>query len=246
MSWILMILTVALTTASANETPKPPPVGELLDKIDDLYRSESSQSEVTMKVTTPDYERTMNMTIWSQGEKKTLVRINKPKKDADIGTLRIDQQMWNFFPKINKTIKISPSMMMGSWMGSDFTNDDLVRETSLRNDYQASIAAGPDNTWQINLVAKPDVPTVWAKINLVVDRTSLLPKRQEYIDEAGKVQRIMTFSDVADLGGRKLPRRMTLVPQGKKGHQTEMSYESIKFGAKLDDDKFSLRALRNP
>ena len=114
-----------------------PPVREVLRKVDDLYRGTTSRGKVEMTVETPDWKRSMNMKIWSEGMNKTFVVILSPAKDAGVATLRVNRDMWNFFPGINKTLKVPPSMMMGSWMGSDFTNDDLVKESTFLDDYDA-------------------------------------------------------------------------------------------------------------
>ena len=135
----LTIFSLLLTTlllcpfALAQETT--PDIETVIKHIDQLYRSETSHAEMEMHIVTPHWERTLAMTIWTQGMSKTFIRITAPKKEQGVATLRIGNEMWNYLPKTNKVMKIPPSMMMGSWMGSDFTNDDLVRESSMLNDY---------------------------------------------------------------------------------------------------------------
>ena len=110
-------------------------VEAIVKKMDQLYRSETSHAEIEMQITTPHWERTLAMNVWTKGMDKTFIRIMAPKKERGVATLRIGNEMWNYLPKTNKVMKIPPSMMMGSWMGSDFTNDDLVKESSMLNDY---------------------------------------------------------------------------------------------------------------
>ena len=119
-------------------------VRALIEEIDQLYRSESSYAVFEMEIVTPHYQRTLAMEAWSLGTKKTLIRINAPRKEKGVSTLRIDNEMWNYLPKTDRVIRIPPSMMMSSWMGSDFTNDDLVQEFSLFEDYSYELTT-PDS-----------------------------------------------------------------------------------------------------
>ena len=112
--------------------------------LNQLYRSESSHADMEMHIVTPHWERTLAMTVWTQGMNKTFIRITAPKKEKGVATLRIKNEMWNYLPKTNKVMKIPPSMMMGSWMGSDFTNDDLVKESSMLDDYTSQLIRPED------------------------------------------------------------------------------------------------------
>jgi len=215
----------------------------LLRKVDELYRSDSSQAELMMKIDTPDWSREMRIQSWSKGMKKTLIRVLAPKKDRGVATLRVDREMWNFFPKINQVIKVPPSMMMGSWMGSDFTNDDLVRETSLVEEYNVTMKTQGDQHL-LTLIPKATTATVWGKIEVTVDKKSMLPEEQTFYDEKGKKVRLMRFKDVKDFGGRKLPAVMELIPLTKEGHKTTMTYEKLKFDTSISDGFFSLRSLQ--
>ena len=118
---VVLIFTSFTPVALAQD--QPPNVQKIIDKVDQLFRSDSSSGVMEMTVVTPHWERTMKMKIWSEGMDKTFLVITSPKKDAGTATLRIDNEMWNFFPNIDKVMKVPPSMMMGSWMGSDFTNE---------------------------------------------------------------------------------------------------------------------------
>ena len=147
-------------------------VESIVKKMDQLYRSETSHAEIEMQITTPHWERTLAMTVWTMGMDKTFIRITEPKKEQGVATLRIGNEMWNYLPKTNKVMKIPPSMMMGSWMGSDFTNDDLVKESSMLNDYTYQLIkpanAVPDYVY-IQLTPKEDSPIVWGRLLLRCD-----------------------------------------------------------------------------
>lgn len=225
-------------------------VKEIVDRVDRLYRSKTSKSDVEMEITTPEWTRTLKMDVWTEGLDKTFVRILYPKKDEGIATLRVENEMWNYFPKINKVMKVPPSMMTSSWMGSDFTNDDLVKESSLLEDYTYKLLEpeGADpNLHYVELTPRVDSPVVWAKIVMVVMKNSYIPVREEYYDDNGVKVRIMTFSDIKDFGGRRVPAVITLTPlsERKKGHKTVIIYKTLEFDAQLPEDVFSLRNLRS-
>lgn len=180
------LLAVGPTWVRGDETP--PEVKALIEKVDRLYRSQDSYARVQMTIINPNWQRTLVMDIWSQGMTKTFIRILSPAKDRGVATLREEHEMWNYFPKIDKVMKVPPSMMMGSWMGSDFTNDDLVKETSLLEDYTAVLLpaeAGQGALVRIALTPKASTATVWGKIVLTAESDTLLPRSESYFDEKG-------------------------------------------------------------
>ena len=222
-----------------------PDVQDVIDRVDRLYRSEASYAEVEMAIVTPNWERTLRMQMWTEGMEKTLITLLSPKKEKGIATLRIGTEMWNYFPKINKVMKVPPSMMMGSWMGSDFTNDDVVKESSLVRDYACTFEdSGRDDVYRIALVPRQDTPTVWGKIVYTIRRADLIPLEEVFYDEDGEPMRAMTFRDVKTMGGRFLPSLLEMVPLNKKGHRTVIRYLDARFDAEFDTDVFTLRKLR--
>lgn len=222
-----------------------PPVREVLKKVDDLYRGSTSKGEVSMTVVTPDWKRTMDMKIWSEGMDKTFIVLLSPAKDAGVATLRVKKDMWNYFPRINKTLKVPPSMMMGSWMGSDFTNDDLVKESTFLDDYDADWAKDEKpGTWKLELIPKAQTATVWGKIVMTIKAGTLIPLQEDYYDEHGEKVRVMTFTDVKTLGDRTLPMTMELTPLKKPGNRTLLRYKTLEFDMPLDPSVFSLQNLR--
>lgn len=220
-------------------------VDRIIQTIDDLYRSESSTAKVRMTIVNPHWERTLVMDTWSRGTEKTFIRILSPAKEEGVGTLRIGNEMWNYLPNTGKVIKIPPSMMMSSWMGSDFNNNDLVREYTFFEDYTFSLTEETPDSLIIECVPKPDRPIVWGKVRLVVRPESYLPIRQVYFDEHGDAQRILYYRDIRTFDGRRLPSVMELVPQNEKG-RTVLTYESLDLDARVPDDVFTLRNLRTP
>ena len=219
-------------------------VRQIIDEMEQLYRGESSDATITMKIQTPHYARTLQMSGQSLGRELGFFRILSPKKDRGISTLKREEEMWNYFPKINKVIKVPPSMMMGSWMGSDFTNDDLVKETQLVDAYQLSMTED-ENSYFVTLTPKEQTVTVWGKIKYVVSKDPLLPKAQTFYDEDGTRIREMTFTEPKTFSGRLIPSVLEMKPLNKEGHRTLIVYDEIKFDVPtINEQTFSLRNLK--
>jgi outer membrane lipoprotein-sorting protein len=244
---LLLIILVFPSIGMTEDVDSDAVLKKIVKKIDELYRSNSSYSEMEMVISTPHWERTLTMNVWTEGMKKTFIRILSPAKEKGVATLRIGNEMWNYLPKTNKVIKIPPSMMMGSWMGSDFTNDDLVKEYSLIEDYifeLISVEDADDELLYVKLVPKEDLAIVWGYIIIAVRENDYIPVWEQYFDEKGNLMRLINFKDVKLFGEREIPMIMELIPQHKEGHKTVMRYFNIEFDRKIDKEIFSLRNLR--
>jgi outer membrane lipoprotein-sorting protein len=219
---------------------------ELSKRMDLLYRAKTSKGRMVMKVVTPNYSRTLKMSVTSRGQKDTLIRIKSPRKERGISTLKKGNEMWNYLPKIRKTIRIPPSMMMGSWMGSDFTNDDLVKQSSWENDYTVSWAKDVkrDGETCVRSVPKPGAVVNWSQVVSCFDSARTLPTVMTFYDEKKRKVRSITYSDIKVLGGRTVPTKMTLKPLLKEGHQTVIIYEDMAFDIELPETTFTLTNLR--
>ena len=241
------LLSMLLFCVLAPAQEPTPDVETIIKKIDQLYRSETSEAEIEMHIVTPNWERTLAMTIWSKGMKKTFIRITAPKKEQGVATLRIGNEMWNYLPKTNKVMKIPPSMMMGSWMGSDFTNDDLVRESSMLDDYTYQFVtpedASPDHIY-VQLTPKEDSPIVWGKIIAAVQSSDYLPVWQRFYDEKGNLMRVMNFKEIKTFGDKIAPSVMEMTPQNKEGHKTVVRWLNATFDGDIDDKIFTRRNLQ--
>jgi len=245
---LIISISVMLATVSGMEAgaAEKIDVDSILHQIDELYRSQSSYSEVEMEIITPHWERTMTLEFWTRGMEKTFIRVLKPKKDEGMATLRLGNEMWNYLPKTNKVIKIPPSMMMSSWMGSDFTNDDLVKEFTLFEDFDYELVEETDTgIIFINCIPHEEVPVVWGNIVIAVREEGYLPVWQKYYDEEGNLARIMTYRDVRAFDDRTIPSVMEMVPKTKEGHKTIIRYLELEFNLEVPEDIFSLRNLRS-
>jgi len=241
-----LLLSASVIVSAGNDEIR---VRQILRKMDDLYRSSSSRALLEMEIVTPHWQRTLKMEMWSKGLEKTFIRILEPKKERGVATLKLDNEIWNYLPKTAKVIKIPPSMMMGSWMGSDFTNDDLVREYTFYDDYRFSLIAPADGDTahiRVACVPKAGVPLLWAKVILTVRKGDFLPMTEEFFDEKGRRMRIMRFSGIRTFGRRTLPAVLELIPENKKGQKTVVRYLDVTFDANVSDGVFSLRHLQSP
>ncbi len=220
---------------------------KIVDKLDNLFREKSSYSIIEMQIKTNYFKRMMKMKIWSKGLDNSLIKIVAPKKDRGISTLKKGKDIYNYFPKINKIMKIPSSMMMGSWMGSDFTNDDLVKDSGYKKDYKISLIKSEDKTiYKVQFIPKKDSITVWGKIIVNVNKKNLLPIKEIFYDERDKAVREMNFKDIKEIDGKLIPTVMELIPltKSKKGNITTITYKKIKFNVKLKKNFFSLQNLR--
>lgn len=221
---------------------------EVLEKIDDLWRASSSNARLQMEVKTKHYTRTMIMDSWSKGREKSLVRIVLPLKEKGTVSLKNGNTMYTYLPKTDRVIRLTSGMMMGSWMGSHFTNDDLVKESSLSDDYEPEITfegvRDGQDVIEFALLPKPDAPVVWGKIVITVRADDYLPIDSIYYDEDMVVARTLTFRDIKEMGGRMIPAVLHMVPADKPDEYTEMIYQQIQFDIDLQDSLFSLMQLR--
>ncbi|MGE5246148.1 MAG: outer membrane lipoprotein-sorting protein [Betaproteobacteria bacterium] len=235
------LLALALPLAGA---PRQPNVDRLLQHLDDLYRSTSSIARMEILVTTPRTTRSLRMKAWTKGEDRVLVVIEAPAREAGTATLRVADNLWNYLPRIARTIRVPPSAMLGSWMGTDFTNDDLVKESSLRKDFDARIDRRSDAPpgWWLVLDVKPGAVGRWNRIDLLVDDEQL-PVEERFFDRKGRLARTMRFDDVRVLGGRRMPARFTLTPADTEGQRTQLRYLEAQFDIAVPEDTFSLSRL---
>ena len=216
--------------------------------MDDLWRGTSSHSILTMEVKTAHYTRHMRLEGWSKGKEKTLVRILSPLKEKGTATLKSGNNIYTYLPRTDRTIRLTSGMMMGSWMGSHFTNDDLVKESRMEDDYEPAISfEGKRDGLEIlefTLIPKPDAAVVWGKVVADVLADGLLPLKYDYYDEDMHIARTITFSDIELLAGQPRPKVMRVIPADKPHEYTELVYEKLELNIPIDDDFFSISRLR--
>ena len=241
---LVVMALAAAAVAIAAAQPRPPDVQELLARLDDLYRSKSSIARIEMQVIGARATRSLRVKAWTRGDQESLFVIEAPPREEGTATLRVGSNLWNYLPRIARTIRVPPSMMLGSWMGTDFTNDDLVKESSLVNDFTSRIDRRSETPpgWWIRLEVKPGVVGRWARIDVLVS-DDLLPVEERHFDRKGRLARTITFDEITTLGRRRLPAHLTLVPADTPGQRTEMRYLDLQLDAPIPDETFSLSRL---
>jgi len=221
---------------------------EILERVDQLLRGNSSRARVTMEITTEHWSRALEMEVWSLGTDYSLVRLRSPAREAGTATLKADQEIWNYLPRVDRTIKVPPSLMMGSWMGSHFTNDDLVKESSIVDDFEFEVAFDGVRdgvlVWEFSMIPKPEAPVVWARVEEQVRQADLMPTWVRYYDEDDELVRTMLFSDYVTMDGRLVPATMDVIPADKPDERTTLIYHELEFDIDVDEGFFSLRNLR--
>ncbi len=243
---LLIIAAIVLSANNANAQDAK----EIIRKVDEKLRGKSSRGEFTMKIVRPSWTREMSLKMWSNGTELSLVLVTAPARDKGTATLKRKKEIWNWQPSIDRVIKLPPSMMMQSWMGSDFTNDDLVRESSIVNDYNQKIVGDTSidgrACWKIELLPLPNAPVVWGKIYTWIDKKEYIQLRGENYDEDGQLVNIMMASDIKNMGGKTLASHMEMIPadKTKKGNKTIINYSVLVFDEAYPDDFFSEQNLK--
>lgn len=221
---------------------------EILRRLEDMWRGTSSHSILTMQVKTAHYTRDLKLEGWSKGKAKSLIRILSPLKEKGTATLKSGNNIYSYLPRTDRTVRLTSGMMMGSWMGSHFTNDDLVKESRMEEDYEPAISfEGRRDGMEIiefTLIPRPDAAVVWGKIVAVVIVDGYIPLIYYYYDEDMNITRTITFSRIEMLAGLPRPKVMRVAPTDKPGEYTELYYEALDLDIQIKDEFFSLASLR--
>lgn len=223
-----------------------PPVSQVIDRLNDLFRADSSEARLTMKIVTDRYNRELALQSWTRGKKEALVVVRGPAREAGTATLRSAEGLWSYAPRADRLVRIPSTLLSDNWMGSHFTNDDLMRETDFSLDYDASLEwKGADGTrlLQATLKPKPQAPVVWSRVVYLLDPKDSLPLRADYYD-GDVIARTLTFADAREVSGRRVPFTLQMVPAGKPAESTRIEYQEVKFNETVDPSLFTQRGLR--
>ena len=233
--------------ADRASVPLPDPT-TLARRADQALRGRTQHARLSMTVITPDWQRTLEVESWYVSPGRTFIRITAPAKEAGTATLRLGSDMWNYLPQVERAIKLPPSLMLEPWMGSDFSNDDLVKESSLVDDYTHRIdgeqeVAG-DSCYKLVATPKPGAPVVWGRLVVWVRTSDAVPRKEEYYDERGTLRKTLAFDEVRDVGDRPYPMRWTMTSVAKPGHQSVLAFHSIVFDGPIPDRIFTQQNLK--
>ena len=239
----LMFLMITSGSVAQNLT-----AAEIVDKANEKFRGATSSGEVTMSIVRPSWKREITLKIWSKGDDYSLILVTAPARDKGTAFLKREKEVWNWQPSIERVIKLPPSMMSQSWMGSDFTNDDLVRESSIVNDFNAKLL-GEEKinnrvAYKVELIPKEGSAVVWGKIILWIDKQDFIELKGEFYDEEGELINIMIGTEIKNMGGRVIATKLEMMPADKPGHKTVIEYKNIVFDEKIEDNYFSIQNMK--
>ncbi len=222
---------------------------EIIRRADEKARGKTSEAEMVIRTTRPAWTREMAVHTWMSGNDYAVILILSPAKDKGTVFLKRKKEVWNWLPTLERSIKLPPSMMTQSWMGTDFTNDDLVKESSIVDDYDHrflsdTTVAGRDS-YLIEMIPKPDAAVVWGKIIVSVDKKDYLQLHSRFYDDDGVLVNTMNGYDVKVMDSRLIPTRLEMIPADKKNQKTEIIYNRIQFNRPIADNFFTLDKMRN-
>lgn len=226
---------------------EPEPI-EILRRSEALMRGTTQAGTYSLLIQRPDWERTIEFEFWGEGEERAFILVKEPIKERGVAFLKIRREMWQYIPRINRVIKIPPSMMMQSWMGSGFTNDDLVRESSIVEDYEHTLEETEDleqgSAYRISLRPKPEAPIAWDRLLYWVRVADYVPLRAEFFNERGERVRTIRYEDIRSLGGRTIPSRLELVEDRWPDRKTVMQLDNLVFDQPINPSIFTQSNLR--
>lgn len=222
---------------------------EIIERMDERMRGDSNFAEMTMTIERPRFTREVSMRSWSFGNDFSLIVITAPARDRGTAFLKRYNEIWNYVPNIDRTIKMPPSMMSQSWMGSDFTNDDLVRESSTVEDYEHRMVEEDAeiegrSAWVIELIPKPETPIVWRKVLIWVDKEEFIQLRVENYDQGDELANHIEFSELHVFDNRLIASKMILIPADKPDQRTIMNYDDLQFEIDIDESFFTQKNMR--
>jgi len=246
LSTVCLLFISAAATASAELS-----LHEIVDRANKALRGETSHARLTMTIVTPSWRRTLNIEGFNRGRDMAFILIHSPPKDKGNVTLRRHNEMWLWLPRVERVIKVPPTMMHSSWQGSDFTYEDIIKSDSIVKDYEHRLLdKTPEEgrtVYRIEALPKPEAPVVWGKVILRVaayPSDEVVALREEDYSERGELVRTIALSGIERMGGRLVPTRLECQPHKKPGQRTILAYRDIEFDIRIDDSFFSLARLQ--
>ncbi|MFO8028505.1 MAG: outer membrane lipoprotein-sorting protein [Cyclonatronaceae bacterium] len=216
---------------------------EIITRMEQVMRGNSSYAEMTMRIERPRYQREVSMRSWTYGRDYTMIIITAPSRDEGTAYLMRENDIWNYDPRIDRTIRLPSSMMAQSWMGSDFTNDDLVRDSDAVEDFEHEILRTEEyegrEAWVIRMIPKPGTPIVWGKVMMWICTETHIQLRIENYDQQDELVNTMKLDRVQDMDDREIPTRITVSPAGKDDERTILTYEEVEFDIDINEQFFT-------
>ena len=243
------ILALGLALFAATGNAQEPTADEIIRSAMDHYRGQTSNAELTMIINRPDWQREMSMQAWTEGDKRTLVRVTAPAKDAGNGTLSVDGNMWTYSPKVNRVVKVPSSMMSQNWMGSDFSNKDVSKDTDIIDQYDHSLVgqyeADGFQVYVIQSIPHEEAAVVWGKEVLHI-RDDWVMLQQQFWDQEEKLVKTLRALEITEMDGRPVASRLRMGREEAPEEWTEVQTLAVDFDLALPENLFTLSNLRNP
>jgi len=244
-----LVLTILITSVVSVFAQDKMSAKEIVKKADEVMKGvKSTQAEMIITTVRPKWSRTMKMKSWSQGNNRSMILFTSPVKDKGTSFLMKGKEVWNWIPSIERTIKLPPSMMMQSFMGTDFTNDDLVKQSSIIEDYDHKIIGEATiegrKCYKIEMIPHEDAAVVWGKIVVWISVDDYFQLKVKYYDEDNEIVNEMKAFGIKMMGGKLLPTKMEITPMDKKGQKTIMEYTSLAFDVTFKENFFSVQSMK--
>ena len=221
---------------------------EIIQKADALAKGKTSQGEMKMTIVRPTWTREMTMKSWSKGDAYSLIVVTGPARDKGSAFLKRKREMWNWQPTIDRVIKMPPSMMSQSWMGSDFTNDDLVKQSSIVTDYDHELLGSEElegyDCYQIQLLPHEDAAVVWGKVIIWISKKGFMQLKTEFYDEDDYLVNTLLGKNVREFDGKLLPATLEVIPADEEGNKTIVEQLSLQFDRPMKEAFFSIQSMK--
>ena len=221
---------------------------EIVEKADNKRLGTTSQSTISLTVIRPTWQREINLRVWTKENEYLLILITDPARDKGTTFLKRGKEFWNWIPRIERNVKLPPSAMAQAWMGSDFSNDDLVKMSSMVEDYDQRLLGeelvDERNAFRIEMIPKEEAAVVWGKIITWIDREEFLFLKTEYYDEDGELINTVYGKDIRTMGGRTVTSKLEIQPTDEPDAKTVLVYQDLKFNEPIPDNFFSLQNMK--
>jgi outer membrane lipoprotein-sorting protein len=240
---LFLFLVMISVNSSFGQTAK-----EVVQQTEDKMRGKTSEAGIIIKTFRPSWSREMRVKTWLKGTAYSMILVESPPKDKGIVFLKRKNEVWNWMPSIEKVIKLPTSMMSQSWMGTDFTNDDLVKESSMVTDYTHEFAADTvinnRKCYTVIMIPTQEASVVWGKLVVCIDKADMVQLHVRFYDENNVLINTMNGYEVKMMGGRLIPTRFEMIPADKKNQKTEMIYQYVYFDRPINDGFFTPEKMK--
>ncbi len=244
---LYIFLSTLLLTSFNGFSQAPADLKKTIEKAEQKLRGKSSIAELIITTVRPKYQREMQMKIWNQGDDYSLMYITSPARDRGTTYLKRIKEIWYYLPSIERNIKMPPSMMSQSWMGTDISNDDLVKKTSLANDFTPTFIETEKidglDCYHISLIPLENSEVIWGKIEIWIDVKNHITMKQTSFDEDMELVNTMQSFNVKEMGGEIIATEMEFFPADHPEQKTTMKYVSIKFDVKIPPQYFTTQYM---